>query len=81
MFTVETQAEALAARELVKVTYTNIKKPLLTIEDAILNDSHFPVPDNIMGLPTAAVKGDAEGSFQLYSFFFCYGISLKILKP
>ena len=59
----ETQDLALAARELIHVTYENVKKPILTIEDAIQTKSHFPVPNEMMGLPVAAVKGDAEGKY------------------
>ena len=59
----ETQDLALAARELIHVTYENVKKPILTIEDAIQAKSHFPVPNEMMGLPVAAVKGDAEGKY------------------
>ena len=58
-----TQELALAARELIHVTYENVKKPILTIEDAIQAKSHFPVPNEMMGLPVAAVKGDAEGKY------------------
>ena len=46
---------ALSAAELVKVTYTNVQPPILTIKDAIQAGSMFPDPADPI------VQGDAAG--------------------
>jgi xanthine dehydrogenase/oxidase len=51
----ETFQEALAAVKKVKVTYKEIKPPILTISDAIKNNSYFPDPPN-----SDFVYGNAE---------------------
>ena len=52
----ETEAEALAARNVIKGTYSNKNTPILTIQDAIRLNSWQPKPD------TLVKKGDAQGN-------------------
>jgi xanthine dehydrogenase/oxidase len=54
----ETQEAANAATNAVKITYKNIKKPILNVFDAINASSFFPKPVNdfIYGDPDSAIK-------------------------
>ena len=55
-FTIEdTEAQALAARELVTVEYENVRKPILSLDEGIAAQSFFPKPGG------DAKKGDAQG--------------------
>ncbi|XP_066268462.1 uncharacterized protein [Branchiostoma lanceolatum] len=52
----DTQSHADAMAKAVKVTYTDLKPPILTIQDAIAAQSFFPSNDQ------EVIKGDAEGA-------------------
>lgn len=54
----ESRQQAAAAREKVKVKYTNVKKPVLTIKEAIEAGSVFPATDPFPGEVSC---GDAQG--------------------
>ena len=55
----DTEAEALAARELVTVEYENVRKPILSLDEGIAAQSFFPKPGG------DAKKGDAQGLIYL----------------
>ena len=67
----ETQEIADKAAAMVKVTYTNIKTPILTIDDAIRNKSTFPSP-----FPTFKT-GNADGK---YTHFIIYKDCLSSIR-
>ncbi|XP_019627736.1 PREDICTED: xanthine dehydrogenase/oxidase-like [Branchiostoma belcheri] len=54
----DTQSHADAMAEAVKVTYTDLKPPILTIHDAIAAESfHYPVFEKTKGDPIGALAG------------------------
>ncbi|KAI8484808.1 hypothetical protein Bbelb_374050 [Branchiostoma belcheri] len=54
----DTQSHADAMAEAVKVTYTDLKPPILTIQDAIAAESfHYPVFEKTKGEPIGAMAG------------------------
>lgn len=50
----ENRSTAQEAARKVKITYKDVKTPILTVEDAINNNSYFPVPGRDVK------KGDTE---------------------
>ena len=52
----ESEAQAMAARDKVKVQYTDMKTPIVTIDQAIKAQSYHPDPEH-----NTLTKGDAKG--------------------
>ena len=67
LFFVDSQELADQAAFMVKVTYTNIQTPVVTIDDAIQKKSFFPLPQ----LPTIDV-GDADREY-IYMLSLSFG--------
>ena len=67
--------QAAAARDRVKVKYVNVRKPILTLEEAIEQESFYPV------IETANVQcGDANRESQIYLCGSCEEVC-KIITP
>jgi len=65
---IDTQANADCAAKMVKIQYKSKGKPILTIADAIRNNSFYDFP----GEANAIIVGDAKGFLLLFSVIYNY---------
>ena len=63
---IETEGIANTAAGAVKITYSDVKPPILSLQDAIRKKSFFPKPAKDV------VVGDAESKYVMYVWYVCY---------